>query len=631
MHSKTITVTVLVLMVYVTSHAATHQILQVNFTGKVVDEQNRPVAQAKVTAYEMQFDGIAGNFELHKTDEIITSEDGAFVFAAEQKPERSAFYECEIVAAKPGLALGWTVWKMREDAKSDIRLGAPEKVGGVIIDSDGGPMAGADVRANLTRKFKTDDGGEKNEWLPGIEPLQELGTKTDSQGRFFFNNLPAEAGVDLLVTTAGKAITYTYHSEKKEPAFKAGQTDIKVALPEEARIEGKLLDPDTGEGIAGTKFAVVATSSGLFYYRFVHTTSDDGTFRIGGLQSDKYLLRNGGFPQTYVEVDSGNTTNITIQADRLSRLRGIPGIVRDPDGKPLPNAVISTYPPVSDEMVSDSDGAFTLRLKRARSYNEGMTYLLVRHKERNLAGSAEFDESTKEFDITMAPGTTLSGKIVDTEGKSIPNTELSLTFRMPTIGYDMREAKIDIDNAGNYEIRTVPPGHTYSIAARAEGYGRGYIQIDTRGKSNQRINVEPMVLSAANLSVSGIVVDDLDQPMPGIIIHAYGNGQPSKWTFTDTKGRFTIKNVCPGRINILANSKGDSAPRFHGDAEAEGGATNIKIIAYQIENGRRVPSQPPSLMGKNLPDLNNVGMNLSPDNTENKRILVLSFSACAAS
>jgi uncharacterized GH25 family protein len=603
--------------------AESKDIKQVTCTGKVVDEQGRPIAGAKVTAYEMQFDGIAGNFNLRQAGEVTTSEDGAFVFATKPKPEGSTFYECKIVAVREYLALGWTVWKMRENATYDIQLGAPEKLEGVIVDEAGKPIAGANVRANLTRTVETADGQETSEWLPGIEPLRELGAMTDSRGRFFFADLPVGVDVDLLITAAGKAITYTYQSAKKKPAFKAGQTDIKVALPDEARIEGRILDPDTGEGIAGTKFAVVACSSGLFYYRFVHTTNDDGTFKVGGLQSDKYLLRNGGFPHTYVEVESGKTTNITVQADRLSRPRGVPGVVRDPDGKPLPNAVISTYPPVTDETVTNSNGAFILRLRRARTYNEGMTYFLVRHKERNLAGSVEFDESTKEFDITMVPGTILSGKIVDTEGKSIPNTKLSLTFRMPTVGYDMREAKIDIDNTGNYEIRAIPPGHTYSIIANAEGYGRGYIEIDTRGKSNQRINVEPMVLSVANLSASGIVVNDLDQPVPGIGIYAFGNGQPSREAFTDTNGRFTIEKVCPGNLYIQANSKGGSAHRFHGQAQAEGGSTNIRIVAYEIdEHGRRVPRQPPSLVGKSLPDLKELGIEISPDEIEGKRILV---------
>ncbi len=619
MHSKTITVTVLILTLYVTSPAATLQTEQVTFTGIVVDEQNRPVAGAKVTAYEMQFDGIAGNFDLHQTGEVITTKDGAFFFAAGKKPERSTFYECKIVAAKPGLALGWTAWKVREDAKSDIRLGASEKLEGMIVDSDGRPVAGANIRANLSGKFKTAEGEEKSEWLPGIEPLRELGAKTDSQGRFFFGNLPAEVGVDLLVTSAGKATTYTYQSEKKEPAFNAGQTDIKVTMPDESRIEGRILDPDTGEGIAGTKFAVVSCSSGLFYYRFVHTTSDDGTFKVGGLQSDKYLLRNGGFPHTYVEVESGKTAKITVQADRLSRPHGIPGVVSDPEGKPLPNAIISTYPPVTEELITDARGEFSLRSKRSRGQVEDIIYLLVRHKERNLAAAVELDESAKNLDITLVPGAILSGKVVDVEGKPIPSAELSLTFWTSSIGYRNSEVT-EIDEAGHYEIRALPPGQKYSVNASADGYGSRYLQINT---GDGAVEVDPLVLSVANLSASGIVVDGLDQPVSGLRIYAYGNGQPSRETFTDTKGRFTIENVCPGELSIQANSEAGSTWKFHGQAQAKGGATDIKIVVYELDQrGRRVPKQPPSLVGKVLPDLEELGIDVIPGDLAGKRMLV---------
>jgi len=621
MYRKKIAVTVIMLVVCFTNPAAAGPPEQVTCTGKVLDVQGRPVAGAKVTAYEMIFDGIAGNFKLHRAGEVISTEDGAFVFTAGQKPERSTFHECKIVAVKPGLALGWTIWKMREDATSDIKLNSPEKLGGVIVDNAGKHVAGADVRANLTRTVKTADGEEKSEWLPGIAPLDELGTKTDSKGRFFFDNLPSGAGVDLLITAAGKAIKYTYQSTKKQPAFKAGQTDIRVALPAEARIEGQILDPDTGKGIAGTKFAVVATSSGLFYYRFVHTTNDDGTFNVGGLQTDKYLLRNGGFPpQTYVEAKSGMTAKIMVMADRLSRPRGITGVVRDPEGRPLAGAVVSTYPPVTELFITKAGGEFTLRSKRAPRQSEDTIYLFARHKQRNLAVAVVLDESAKEFDITVTPGATLSGKVVDVDGKGIAGAKLSLIFWVANQGYDFSDV-LEVDNTGRYEIKTIPPGCTYSVAAIAEGYGRRSVRTYTGGAENERVELEPMILSVANLSASGIVVDEFDQPVSEVMIFVSGGGQPHRETLTDAKGRFTIENICSGRISIYANKR--RPRRLRGRTEAEAGATDIRIVvAQENARGMRVPSQPPSRVGKSLPELTNLKIELPPADIDGKMILV---------
>ncbi len=292
-----------------TNHLLAQQSKKVTCTGKVVDEQGLPIAGAKVAAYEMQFDGIAGNFMLHKAGDVTTTEDGKFIFTSEPKPERSTFHDCKIVAVKEGLALGWTIWNMREDAELNIELGKPKKLEGIIVDELGEPVTGAGVYANLIKPIKIEAGEEKKDWLPGIEPMMCLGTHTDNQGKFGFTNLPEDTEVGLLIKADGMATTYTTESQTNTTSpIRTGQSDIKLIAIKEGRIEGKITDPDTGRGVGGTKFAVVATSSGLFYYRFVLTTNDDGTFDIGGLQTGQYLIR-GDFPSVNVDVVSGKSTS----------------------------------------------------------------------------------------------------------------------------------------------------------------------------------------------------------------------------------------------------------------------------------------------------------------------------------
>jgi len=314
---KKIGILCLILLVCFVNHSTAQQTKRVTFTGKVVDGLGRPIAGAKVASYEMVSDGLAGNIMLRQVSEMITRADGAVVFATEPRPARGIFLDSYIVAIKQPLALGWAIWNMREDAQVDIELGEPERLEGLIVDEAGKPVVGAEVRANLYRTIETADGEEKREWLPGIAPLKELATQTNSQGRFLFSNLPTDLGVDLLVTAKGKATIYTYQSAPAGPAFKAGQMDIRVLLPAEARIEGKILDPDTDQGVAEARFAVVATFSGLFYYRFVYTSDDDGAFNIAGLQTGKYLIHGDGLPNTYVKVKSGQSTKITVRANKL--------------------------------------------------------------------------------------------------------------------------------------------------------------------------------------------------------------------------------------------------------------------------------------------------------------------------
>jgi beta-lactamase regulating signal transducer with metallopeptidase domain len=313
------TPTVLVLTARAETKAVAESNNKVTCTGKVVDAQGRPIAGAKVTAYEMYSDGIAGNMLLRKAGEVKTAEDGKFIFT-KPKLEKGIFIDCYIVAIKQNLALGWAEWDLRKDLESNIQLREPDRLEGVIVDNAGKPIAGAEVRANLLRTLEAHEGKEKSEWLPGIPPFRELITQTNRQGRFLFSNLPADLDVDLLIKAEGKATIYTYQFKPRKSAFKTGQTGITVVMPDEARIEGQIVHPDTGRGIAGIKFAVVFTGSGAFFYRFVCTTDDNGRFSIGRLLNSEYLIwgRSGvPLPLTYVNAKSGQTTKVTIRANKI--------------------------------------------------------------------------------------------------------------------------------------------------------------------------------------------------------------------------------------------------------------------------------------------------------------------------
>jgi hypothetical protein len=288
--------------------------------GRVINSQNQPIAGAKVALYEMVSDGIAGNILLNQVGEAKTKNDGAFIFKTKKKPAQGNFFDGYIVATSDKLALGWAIWDMREDIKPNIQLGEPEKLEGKVIDKSGNPVVGAQVRANLLRTLKTKGGENETEWLPGIEPISFLGVSTDNKGIFRFDNIPVDSGVDLLVKAKGKATIFTWQTESREPAFKSGQTGITVVMPDEARIEGQILNPDKDKGIAGLKFAVVHTESGAFFYRFVCTTDDNGRFSIGGLLNSQYVIRGGRgdqLPMTYVNTKSGQTTRVTIGANKI--------------------------------------------------------------------------------------------------------------------------------------------------------------------------------------------------------------------------------------------------------------------------------------------------------------------------
>jgi glutaredoxin len=118
-----------------------------------------------------------------------------------------------------------------------------------------------------------------------------------------------------------------------------------------------------------------------------------------------------------------------------------------------------------------------------------------------------------------------------------------------------------------------------------------------------------------------MVVDDDDKPVAGVRVSCYGDNQPNRRTQTDTEGKFTLEKVCAGKIRISANKSG--TPRLYGSIETEGGATDVSIVISQRSSSTRYqPKRPSSFVGRALPELKDLKVDLSSANTDDKILLV---------
>ena len=285
---------------------------EVRCIGICVDEAGRSLAGIEVTLYDEVSDGLAGNFELVPLQSQRTDDHGAFRFETPRRPPRGRSFGGCVVATRPGRALGWDVWDRNSDAQVTLTLGEPSELTGIVLDEAGAPVVEAEVRANLLRTRTTRTGEEERFWIPGIAPLNALGARTDAQGRFRLGGLPAGEQTRLLVMASGKATTYV----QEEINISPGRNETKVLLAEDARIEGRIVHPDTGQGIPAARLAIGPTFSSLMYYRAICVCDAQGVFRLGGLQTGRYLLWGEGLPHTYVELQSGKTRQITVKACR---------------------------------------------------------------------------------------------------------------------------------------------------------------------------------------------------------------------------------------------------------------------------------------------------------------------------
>ena len=122
--------------------------MQVTFTGKVLDGQDKPVADANVVFYEVSYDDSGAFPTAKRVKNVIIGPDGAFVFTTPQ--EQDGYRQGSIIVRKEGLALGWAAWNIREgNQQSDIKLGEPKELSGIVVDEGDGPIVEAEVSLAL--------------------------------------------------------------------------------------------------------------------------------------------------------------------------------------------------------------------------------------------------------------------------------------------------------------------------------------------------------------------------------------------------------------------------------------------------------------------------------------------------
>jgi hypothetical protein len=182
------------------------------------------------------------------------------------------------------------------------------------------------------------------------------------------------------------------------------------------------------------------------------------------------------------------------------------------------------------------------------------------------------------------------------------------------------------DSEGRFEFKGIPAAHKYSFVAKASGYGSTWVHdiYVSRNLPQNRFELEPITLAIADESVSGVVVDANDKPISGARLSTDGEGQPQHYNIqTDAEGKFTIDEVCPGNLRIYATVSGEILLR--GYARTHGGATDVRIVVTEVaspDERRFVPKKPPSLVGRPLPELKDLKIDLSPTDVSDKMMLV---------
>ncbi|MHC4560829.1 MAG: carboxypeptidase regulatory-like domain-containing protein, partial [Planctomycetota bacterium] len=415
-------------------------------------------------------------------------------------------------------------------------------------------------------------------------------------------------------------------SEPVEVIVEAGKTEdeVKIELSKGGILEVVVKDAVNKRPVE--KVSVGVRNQASSQYHSGRTDKDGiaqirlipGEYQMSNVYKEGYSRERR---QDAVTIEEGKTERIEYE---LAGMPKVTGVVRDEKGKPLEGVRVKVCPTGRRDSTSQADGTFEAVYDPGSWSSESPGFIIVcQYEEGNLAAAVPIDEDIRKLDVTLKAAVTLTGKVTDPDGKVITNARINTMIRGDRWGSTIGSYEQTMtDKDGKFEIKAIPDDNKYTIYTRAEDYGENRLEnINTEDAVNKHLDVGTITLPVANLSVSGMVVDDEDKPVAGVRVSCYGDNQPRRNTQTDTDGKFTLEKVCAGKMRISASKSG--TPRLYGNIETEGGATDVSIVISQRPSSSRYqPKRPPSLVGRPLPELKDLKINLSSADVSNKMILV---------
>jgi hypothetical protein len=596
-----------------------------SLAGKVVDEQGNPIAEGEVSIMFLMVGTRREQRHLYgmePLDLLVAETDEQGDFAFKNIPSNAT---AEFLVRKAGRATVCTFSRQRYSSerlqfasgRTDIKIEMPAeaRLEGLVVKK-GTITPAAGVELMLTRS--------QNEPVYGQKPVT-----SNENGRYSINGLAAgEYTLQLVPPTEGLG---DWVAGPVTVAAEVGKTtaDVRIEVFKGGILEVVVMDAETLKPLGQASLNVRHDESNQWF----HAASDEqgvarlrlvpGEYRLSGAYKEGYTYDRG---EQVVAIEDDKTERIEVALAGQPR---VTGITRDPEGKPVEEVKLKVLPASHEFARSDAEGKFEVSWDpRHWGQEEIAFYLVARHEARNLAVAIEIGRETRTLDVNLVPAVAFTGRVVDPSGKGIPEAKINVMMQVSHWGApitDWQRGGATTDSNGRFEVKGMPPEHRYSVTATAEGYGKKDVPASTDDATDNRLDVGELALALANLSVSGVVVDVNDKPVAGARIHAYGQEQPERIEIpTDAQGKFTIDKVCAGRIQVSASVRGEV--RLRGRVETEGGAQDIKIVVSERgSSGRFVPRQPPSLVGKPLPDLKALEVDLSLADANSKMILVCFF------
>ncbi|WP_428268022.1 carboxypeptidase regulatory-like domain-containing protein [Haliangium sp.] len=516
-------------------------------TGRVVDADGRPVAGARVVAAE------AGDLLVLRDpaeEGVPTDPDGAFTVPA-LAPGRYRFY-----AQHPTYAPGETEpVEIRVGGRDDVEISlAPGGVlAGQVVTAEGtpAPWAAVHVRPDVQRA-----GG----WSGAAIERQ---TVADEHGRF---HLEGVTRAPVVVHAAAE--TTSTELVAVDLRAQARREDLELALTLDGVIAGIVVD-EHGAAVAEAQVqAVVDIWRGGELGQLVargpaHAVTDgDGRFRLTGIPEGAFRVGAsrsggrgwagfGGVPGTPARTGDRNLRIV------LATPGSVSGTLRFPDGDTPALASITV---AGAARTSTTRGEFHLS-----ELPPGRHDLTVRgpgFSDRVISGvEVQPGADTDLGALTVEPGRTITGRVVDDSGRPVPNADIIVARRLlsdgnkltgslgPGLDEQLGVRRSRSDGDGRFLLPGIGAGRLVLVAEHAE-HGRSPAQTITPGRADLDLELRLAAFGA----VEGVVTLGGEPTTAAVTIGSTTNPDHITMVRTGADGRFVADRLAAGRYKISASS-----------------------------------------------------------------------------
>lgn len=501
-----------------------------SFLGRVVNDQQLPVAGATVTAYGMP--GRARGYDpdqpaMRPFAELTATTDKKGQFKLGESPHEGLRWLVRVEHEKHPL-LELTDLSSIPGRCRDLgllQLASGSTVQGQVTDPDGYPLLNAQVIA-----LRGAAGMRLSKWLEADSfPLPGAEDVTARDGGFQITNLPP--GPIRLQAAAPGFVT----SISAEANLKSGQflKDLHLVLPRSVPINGQVISTD-GEPIEGATIRSVYEPQGSTEA----ISNSSGHFALelpAGASRVRIAATAPGFGQYQQSLKSSQQQQLQQNQQpleiRLAEIQPLHGVVLDFNSNPIAGASVALFeqsrmrlarfaPELSsalNQTTSGTDGRFELAVDATQTADRRLR--VVAWADGHFAdssGTLRFEQRggkvpdglSKDIILRLQPGSVISGSVRDESGSVVANARVHLR-RHGGVGksaglaasLSTRDGEIvavaSANAVGGFAFPDLAPGE-YHLEAMRSGYSPGQTEPFVLDK-DQTLNVDVQLCTAANI------------------------------------------------------------------------------------------------------------------------------------